>query len=308
MRIFAHEESAIDVVVVPRTHELSDNFEVRRALPSRQRRMVGPFIFLDQMGPHVFSAGQGLDVRPHPHIGLATITYLYEGELLHRDSLGSVQAIYPGEVNWMMAGRGIVHSERTALKHRQRGSPLFGTQCWVALPQTHEESVPTFSHIGKAELPVQEDTGVAARVIAGSFHGHHSPVETLSDLYQVDVQLASGAQIDVPADYPERAVYVAAGTLDLGRDGVFEAGRLLVLKPGRQVILRGAGPGPTRVLLVGGEPMDGPRYIAWNFVSSSPELIEQAKEDWRQQRFPSVPKETEYIPLPDIAGKPVRYP
>ena len=187
-------------------------------------------------------------------------------------------------------------------------SPLFGIQCWVALPQAFEESEPSFAHIGKAQLPVQEDNGVAARVIAGSFHGLSSPVEALSALYQVDLQLAPGAQIDVPADYPERAVYVAAGTLDLGSDGVFEAGQLLMLNPGKQLILRGAGPGPTRLLLVGGEPMDGPRYLTWNFVSSSPDLIEQAKDDWRHQRFPAVPKETEYIPLLDIPGKPVRYP
>ena len=301
-------ESGIDVVVVPRTHELSDNFEVRRALPSRQRRMVGPYVFLDQMGPHVFSAGQGLDVHPHPHIGLATVTYLYEGEILHRDSLGCVQPIRPGEVNWMTAGRGIVHSERTPLHQRTHDSPLFGIQCWVALPRAYEESQPSFTHTGEADLPVQEEAGVVARVIAGSFHGQRSPVDSLSELYQVDLQLAPGAEIDVPPDYPERALYVAAGTLDLGSDGIFEAGQLLVLNPGKQVILRGAGPGPTRVLLVGGEPMDEPRYLAWNFVSSSLELIEQAKDDWRHQRFPAVPKETEYIPLPDIPGKPVRYP
>lgn len=302
------DDSAIDVVIVPRSHELSDDFEVRRALPSRQRRMVGPYVFLDQMGPHVFSAGKGLDVRPHPHIGLATITYLYEGEILHRDSLGVVQPIRPGEVNWMTAGRGIVHSERTAPDAREQESPLFGIQCWVALPQTHEESEPDFSHVGSAELPVQEDKGVLARVIAGSFHGRRSPVNTLSELYQVDIVLQPGARLDVPADYPERAIYVAQGALDLGRDGIFEAGQLLVLKPGQQVVLRGAGTGPARLLLVGGEAMDGPRYLTWNFVSSSPELIEQAKDDWRNQRFPSVPEETEYIPLPDIPGRPVRYP
>src|SRR5690606_8321254 len=153
----AHDDGSIDVVVVPRTHELSDNFEVRRAIPSRQRRMVGPYVFLDQMGPHVFLPGHGLDVRPHPHIGLATVTYLYEGEILHRDSLGVVQPIRPGEVNWMTAGRGIVHSERTASEARERESPLFGIQCWVALPESHEESEPGFLHVGKNDLPEEED-------------------------------------------------------------------------------------------------------------------------------------------------------
>ena len=300
--------SRVDVIVVPRTHELSDNFEVRRALPSRQRRMVGPFVFLDQMGPQVFLPGQGLDVRPHPHIGLATVTYLYEGEILHRDSVGSVQTIRPGEVNWMTAGRGIVHSERTAQDARKQESPLFGIQCWVALPKAYEESEPNFTHTTKAELPVLDDAGVVARLIAGSFHGRQSPVPTLSDLFQVDVLLQPGARMNVPAEYAERAIYVAHGTLDLGSDGSFEAGQLIVLKPGREVVLSAAGSIPARLMLVGGEPMDGPRYLTWNFVSSSPELIEQAKSDWRNQKFPAVPSETEFIPLPDIPGKPVRYP
>lgn len=308
MQISSLSDSAIDVVVVPRTHELGDNFEVRRALPSRQRRMVGPFVFLDQMGPHVFLPGQGLDVRPHPHIGLATVTYLYDGEILHRDSVGSVQPIRPGEVNWMTAGRGIVHSERTAQETRKQESSLFGIQCWVALPQAYEESNPSFAHTSEGELPVLDATGVAARVIAGSFHGMQSPVPTLSDLFQVDVILQPGATIDVPAEYSERAIYVAQGALNLGNDGTFEAGQLLVLKPGKQVVLQAAGAIPARVLLVGGEPMEGPRYLTWNFVSSSPELIELAKRDWQDQKFPQVPEETDFIPLPDIPGKPVRYP
>lgn len=231
-------DSAIDVVVVPRTHELGDNFEVRRALPSRQRRMVGPFVFLDQMGPHVFSPGQGLDVRPHPHIGLATVTYLYSGEILHRDSVGSVQRIRPGEVNWMTAGRGIVHSERTAQETRRQESSLFGIQCWVALPRAYEESDPSFTHTSEGELPVLDDTGVAARVIAGSFHGMQSPVPTLSDLFQVDVILQPGATINVPAEYSERAIYVAQGALDLDNDGTFEAGQLLVLKQAGRLCFR----------------------------------------------------------------------
>jgi len=301
-------DSALEVVVVPRTHDLGDHFEVRRALPSRQRRMVGPFVFLDQMGPHGFGAGQGLDVRPHPHIGLATVTYLFSGEILHRDSLGSVQAIRPGDVNWMTAGRGIVHSERTAHDVRQHASSLSGLQCWVALPRAQEECDPEFRHTGVAALPLEEGEGVSARVIAGNFFGHRSPVRTSSELFFVDLQLQAGAQVEMAADYTERAIYVVAGRLDLGRDGVFDAGRLLVLKPGQRVMLAAVGAETARLMLLGGEPMDGPRYLTWNFVSSSAERIEQAKQDWRDQRFPKVPQETEFIPLPDLPGKPVRYP
>jgi redox-sensitive bicupin YhaK (pirin superfamily) len=300
--------SALEVVVVPRTHDLGDHFEVRRALPSRSRRMVGPFVFLDQMGPHVFSAGQGLDVRPHPHIGLATVTYLLEGEIQHRDSLGTVQAIRPGEVNWMTAGSGIVHSERTAQEQRGKESPLSGLQCWVALPRKHEEAAPGFVHLGAGQLPELEGEGATARIIAGSFFGKTSPVPTMSDLFYVDLRLEPGGRIEMPAEYAEQALYVVEGTLDLGRDGSFEAGQLLVLKPGAAVTLRAASAAGARVMLLGGEPMDGPRYLTWNFVSSSAERIEQAKQDWKAQAFPKVPGETEFIPLPDLPGKPVLYP
>lgn len=301
-------DSALDVVVVPRTHELAENFEVRRALPSRQRRMVGPFVFLDQMGPHVFDAGHGLDVRPHPHIGLATVTYLYEGEILHRDSLGIVQAIRPGEVNWMTAGRGIVHSERSAAETRARPTTLSGLQCWVALPRAHEENDPAFEHIGAQALPALSGDGAEARIIAGSFFGRTSPVATLSDLFYVDLHLQPGARITMPAEYPEQAVYVAAGQLDLGRDGVYDAGQLLVLKPNTSITLKAADSTPTTLMLLGGEPMESPRYLKWNFVSSSAERIEQAVEDWRAQRFTPVPDDPDFIPMPDIPGRPVRYP
>jgi redox-sensitive bicupin YhaK (pirin superfamily) len=301
-------ESALEVVVVPRTHDLGDQFEVRRALPSREKRMVGPFVFLDQMGPHMFMPGRGLDVRPHPHIGLATVTYLLEGEIMHRDSLGSVQAIRPGEVNWMTAGRGIVHSERTGPDLRAKGSSLFGLQCWVALPRAHEEIAPAFSHTGASELPVVEGEGAHARIIAGSFFGKRSPVATMSALFYADLQLQPGARLAMPAEYSEQAMYVVEGQLDLGRDGVFGAGQLVVLKPRSQVTLAAAGTSPARVMLLGGEPMDGPRYLSWNFVASSEERIEQAREDWRNMTFPKVPDETEFIPLPETKGKPVRYP
>ncbi|MBB5214582.1 pirin family protein [Parapusillimonas granuli] len=302
------DDSPLETVIVPRGHDLGDNFEVRRALPSRQRRMVGPYVFLDQMGPHVFAPGRGLDVRPHPHIGLATITYLLQGEIIHRDSLGSVQAIQPGDVNWMTAGKGIVHSERTGAQAREQSSPLYGLQCWVALPRAHEECEPGFTHIGKAELPTETDTGVSARIVAGRYFGKRSGAPALSELFQVDVQLQPGARLSIPPEYPEQALYTVQGTLDLGADGQYGPGRLLVLKPGRQVVVKSAGPDAARFVLLGGEPMDEPRYLSWNFVSSSAERIEQAKEDWRAQRFPGVPGETEFIPMPDIPGKPVRYP
>jgi len=298
----------LHTVVVPRSHDLGDNFEVRRALPSHQRRMVGPFAFLDQMGPHVFAPGRGLDVRPHPHIGLATLTYLFDGEILHRDSLGSVQAIRPGDVNWMTAGSGIVHSERTAPPLRQQGSPLAGLQCWVALPRAQEECAPAFDHFGATALPRQEGEGAAARIVAGSFFGQRSPVPTASPLFFVDLQLQAGARLDMPAEYAEQAIYVVEGSLDLGADGSYGAGQLLVLKPGRTLTLAAGNGAPARLVLLGGEPMDGSRYLSWNFVSSSAERIEQAKRDWQAQRFPRVPGESGFIPLPDLPGAPVRYP
>jgi redox-sensitive bicupin YhaK (pirin superfamily) len=258
----------LETIVVPRTSDLGDGFEVRRALPSRERRMVGPFVFLDEMGPHLFAAGRGLDVRPHPHIGLATVTYLFEGEIHHRDSLGTSLAIRPGEVNWMTAGRGIVHSERSAPEQRQHAHMLAGLQCWVALPRAQEETAPGFLHVGADGLPRIEGDGVRACVIAGQFAGAASPVPVLSPLFYVDVQLEAGAGLVVPADYQERAAYVVSGSLRVGTEGPYDAGQLLVLKPGRPVDLR-AGAGPVRLMLLGGEPMDGPRAILWNFVSSS---------------------------------------
>lgn len=302
------DQSALETVVIPRTRDLGDNFEVRRALPTSQKRMVGPFVFLDQMGPHVFTAGHGLDVRPHPHIGLATVTYLFDGEIEHRDSVGSIQTIQPGAVNWMTAGSGIVHSERTGKALRASGSSIEGLQCWVALPKKHEEIDPGFVHVAANALPIIEGEGATAKIIAGSFFGKRSPVPTLSDLFYVDVQLAPQARLDVPAEYPEQAIYVVEGQLDLGRDGVFGPGQLLVLRANTAVTLRNGSNGMTRLMLLGGEPMDGSRYLVWNFVSSSIERLEQAKEDWRLQRFAAVPGETEFIPLPDLPGKPIGYP
>ncbi len=304
----AFEHESLETIVIPRTHDLGGGFEVRRALPHKDRRMVGPFVFLDQMGPHVFHAGEGVDVRPHPHIGLATVTYLLDGQIRHRDSLGTVQDIKPGEVNWMTAGKGIVHSERTGPDVRAAGSNLFGLQCWVALPQAKEECDPAFAHIGSQELPILDGDGATARIIAGSYFGKRSPVPVQSPLFYVDLALQPGARLTMPAEYPEQALYVVDGTLDLGRDGRFEQGQLLVLKPGATVTLAATENRGARVMLLGGEPMDGPRYLTWNFVSSSSDRIEQAKEDWKAQRFPQVPGETEFIPLPDLPGRPVRYP
>lgn len=298
--------SSIDVVIVPRTRDLGDGFEVRRALPSSERRMVGPFVFWDQMGPVVLTPGRGLDVRPHPHIGLATVTYLFDGAILHRDSLGSVQPILPGAVNWMTAGRGIVHSERTPPEVRTTGDRLFGIQSWVALPRSEEECAPAFVHYGRETLPVVEGDGVRLRVIAGEMAGARSPVATAWEILYGDLGLDAGARFPLPADHEERAVYVVDGALTLaGRDCA--AGELIVLSAGREVMLSASR--PARVMIFGGAAMDGPRHVWWNLVSSSRDRIEQAKADWREGRFPTVPGETEFIPLPDEPKPaPVNYP
>jgi len=291
----AHGCDAIERVIVPRTSDLG-GFFVRRALPSAQRRMVGPFIFLDHMGPAEFRAGQGIDVRPHPHIGLATVTYLFAGEIMHRDSLGSVAAITPGAVNWMSAGRGIAHSERTAPEHRVAGEALHGLQCWVALPAAAEEGAPAFVHHGAEELPVETGEGKTVRVVAGKFLGAASPVVTGWDTLLADVTLAAGASLPLDPDSEERAIYLISGDIEVAGDR-FEAGRLLVFRPGDRITVTALT--PARLAVVGGAAMDGPRHIWWNFVSSRRERIEQAKADWKAGRFDAVPGETEFIPLPD---------
>jgi redox-sensitive bicupin YhaK (pirin superfamily) len=291
----AHACEAIERVIVPRTSDLG-GFSVRRALPSAQRRMVGPFIFLDHMGPAEFRAGQGIDVRPHPHIGLATVTYLFAGEIMHRDSLGSVAAIRPGEVNWMSAGRGIAHSERTAPDHRIDGEPLHGLQCWVALPAAAEEGAAAFVHHGADELPAARHEGKTIRVVAGTFLGLRSPVVTGWDTLFADVTLDAGASLPLDADTEERAIYIVSGEIDIAGDR-FASGRLLVFKPGDRITVTAAS--PARLAVVGGATMDGPRHIWWNFVSSRKERIEQAKADWKAGRFDAVPGESEFIPLPD---------
>ncbi len=285
----------VETVIVPGARDLG-GFQVRRALPSTERQMVGPFVFFDHMGPAVFHAGRGLDVRPHPHIGLATVTYLFEGEIMHRDSLGTVQAIRPGAVNWMTAGRGIVHSERTAAELRLLEKSLHGIQTWVALPQAHEETAPDFAHVGRDALPEVTGEGKRVRVIAGEMFGARSPVRTFSDMIYADASLDAGASLPIAAEHIERAVYVLDGSIEIAGDA-YGSGRLLVLRPGDPITLRAQT--AARVLVLGGEPMDGPRHVWWNLVSSRRERIEQAKADWRGGRFDRVAGDAEFIPLPE---------
>jgi redox-sensitive bicupin YhaK (pirin superfamily) len=286
---------ALERVIVPRTTDLGD-FEVRRALPSAQRRMVGPFVFLDEMGPAQFRAGTGVDVRPHPHIGLATVTYLFDGEITHRDSLGTFVAIRPGEVNWMTAGRGIVHSERTAPERRVNGDTLHGLQCWVALPADKEEIDPSFFHRSADDLPFVTDRGFTARVVAGDAFGVRSPVVTASDTVFVDVVLEAGTTIPLDPDYEERAIYVVDGEIEIASDR-FTGPKLLVFRPGDRIAVRAVT--ASHLAILGGAALEGPRHIWWNFVSSRKERIEQAKEDWKSARFDIVPgDEVEFIPLP----------
>lgn len=288
--------SLIEQIVVPRVRDLG-GFSVRRVLPSPRRQMVGPFIFFDQMGPAQFVAGQGIDVRPHPHIGLATVTYLFQGEIYHRDSLGSALAIRPGEVNLMTAGKGIVHSERSAPETRAEGGDLFGIQSWMALPSSHEEVAPRFDHLAMGDLPRIEDGGKRVRVILGSLYGQTSPAEFPHPSFYGEAVLAPGAILPLDAEFDERAIYIVSGEVDIAGQ-TFGPGQLIVFKPGDRISILAVS--NARLMLLGGEPMDGPRHIWWNFVSSSKERIDQAKEEWRKGRFDIVPGDAEeFIPLPE---------
>lgn len=281
-------------LIEPHVQDLG-GFQARRLLPSEALTLVGPFIFFDHLGPAVFPPEKGVDVRPHPHINLATVTYLFEGVLLHRDSVGSVQEIYPGAVNWMTAGRGIVHSERSPNQARSQESTLHGIQTWVALPDEHEETDPWFRHHPATDLPTWEEDEILFTLIAGAAYGRQSPVQTFSPMIYLDIQLPSDAQFILPGDYSEQAVYSVTQGLHL--DGVpLDQHRLAVLASGSSVTI--ASDRPARCCIIGGEPV-GERHKWWNFVSSRPERIEQAKRDWREGRFGQVAGETEFIPLPE---------
>lgn len=289
----------VELIIDARKRDLGE-LSVGRVLPAVARRTVGPFIFFDHMGPVDFAPGAGVDVRPHPHINLATVTYLFAGEILHRDSLGSEQVIRPGAINWMNAGRGIVHSERTPPELRANGYHLHGLQLWVALPTAHEESAPTFTHYSKSELPEANVDGATVRVLAGDAYGLVSPVKTHSRVLYVDVILPAGVSIAVPLER-ERAAYVVNGDVTCGGETA-SGGRMLVFSPGATPELRAMT--DTRLVFIGGDPLDGVRHIYWNFVSSSLERLESAKSDWRERRFPVVPgDEHEFIPLPDDGSR-----
>jgi hypothetical protein len=290
--------AAIDRVIESRPRDLG-GFTVRRTLPSPTQRLVGPFIFYDHMGPVDLPPGQGIDVRPHPHIGLATITYLFEGEFVHRDSLGSEQTIVPGDVNWMIAGRGIAHSERTGAKVRALGGRMHGIQTWVALPLRDEETTPRFEHHASSAMPVVTKHRVDLRVIAGTAYGAKAPTGVLSPTLYVHALLEAEATLEVDGEHEERAAYVVDGEITC--DGsAFGPGTMIVLHPGERVTI--VATRRANVMLVGGAPLEGPRHVWWNLVSSSHERIERAKTEWREGRFPKVRgDEHEFIPLPDGA-------
>jgi redox-sensitive bicupin YhaK (pirin superfamily) len=291
------EDGSGHVALVIESHPRDlGGFTVRRALPSPAVRLLGPFIFFDHMGPVRFPAGEGISVRPHPHIALATITYLFEGEIIHRDSLGNEQPIRPGDVNWMVAGRGIVHSERSSAERRAAGGALHGLQTWVALPLEHEETEPRFEHHVAATIPVWRQAGLACHVIAGSAYGLRAPTGILSPTLYVHARLDAGATLPVDDEHAERAVYVVRGAVDCeGRS--FGEGSMVVLRAGPASVHATAA---ADIMLVGGAPIEGVRHIWWNFVASSRERIERAKADWREGRFPKVPgDDKEFIPLPE---------
>lgn len=291
-------------IITPSTHDLGA-FEVRRTLPNKARTMVGPFIFVDQFGPAHFDIGKGMDVRPHPHINLATVTYLFEGAIDHRDSLGTYATIRPGACNLMTAGRGIVHSERTPDPERASGSAISGMQTWLALPDGKEEIDAAFEHVAKDDLPLVEDGGVSARVIMGSLWGSTSPITQHAAIIYADILMNAGATIPIEAEADERAILVALGDASLDGEAL-DRYSLYILKPGQAMTLRADS--DARVMLLGGEAFATPRHVWWNFVSSSRERINQAKHDWKEGKFPLVPGDSEeFIPIPEVP-KTVSYP
>ena len=292
---------AIETLIVPRARDIG-GFEVRRALPAPKRQMVGPFIFFDQAGPAEFLTGQGIDVRPHPHIGLGTVTYLYRGDFHHRDSIGTDQIIRPGAVNWMVAGRGVTHSERTSSQARTGPHSLYGIQTWIALPENREDMPPDFEHHAADTLPEFEDGGVRARLILGSAYGRAAPATLHSEAFYLDVTLESGALFPLPDDHEDRGLYVTEGEVSIAGQ-TFASGRMMVFRPGDRITVK-AGAQGARLMALGGATLNGPRYIWWNFVASSRERIEEAKREWQaanwgQGRF-DLPEgdRDEFIPLP----------
>ena len=277
--------------------ELGDGFSVARVLPHPHQRTVGPFVFFDYFGPVDFAPGKGIDVRPHPHIGLATVTYLFEGSQVHRDSLGNAQEIVPGDVNWMTAGRGIVHSERTGPDVRARGHRMHGIQSWVGLPHAHEEDAPDFQHVAKADLPSTEIDGVKLRVVTGKAYGMTSPVRVPMEIFYVDAQMKDASTLTLPDEYEERGAMVVGGVVESG-GARHETGAMILFDKGERAEIKASG--DARVMLLGGAPLDGPRHVWWNFVASSRERLDRAKTDWKAMRFGTIPgDDKEFIPLPD---------
>ena len=289
--------STVTRVLEGRPRDLG-GFSVRRVLPAGRLQSVGPFIFFDHMGPATFAPGNGVDVRPHPHIGLATVTYLFAGEFMHRDSLGTAQLIRPGDVNWMVAGRGIVHSERTPPEARRAagGAPIHGIQTWIALPRELEETEPAFEHHPAATLPEIVAPGVSMRLIAGAAYGREAPTSVYSPMFYLAATLESGATVELPGEYAERAVYVVEGAVEIAGEP-YGVGSMILYEAGSPAALQAVT--HARVMLLGGAPLDAPRHIWWNFVSSSLERIERARLDWREERFAAVPGDGERMPLPD---------
>jgi hypothetical protein len=287
-------DTVVDLVVGPRLRSL-EGLTVNRVWPIPRRRLIGPFVFLDHMRPAELAPGIGLDVPPHPHIGLATVTWLFDGELMHADSLGMRQPIRPGELNWMTAGRGITHSERTTDAERARASRIHGVQAWVALPVAAESGEPRFEHVGADAMPSFVIDSCRLRLIAGSAFGQHAPVTTASPLFYVEAQLPAGAAFELPHALGQRGIYIVAGAIAIdGRD--YAAGRILVLADGRPCWIEARE--PATLMLLGGEPLEGERAIWWNFVASDPAVIETAKAEWAAGRFPRVPGDDGYMPLP----------
>ena len=281
-----------------KAHDLGDGFFVTRLLPQIARRSIGPFVFFDYFGPVDFAPGKGVDVRPHPHIGLATVTYLFDGAQMHRDTLGSVQEIAPGDVNWMTAGRGIAHSERTGAQMRARGHRLHGIQSWVGLPQADEEAEPAFHHFSRDQLPERDDKGVTLRLIAGEAFGQKSPVKVFSPIFYADARFTPGGALHYAGEHEERAFFVVDGEVQTSETNVHGPGAMLMLDKGEEITLYADS--SARVMLLGGAPLDGPRHIWWNFVSSSKDRIERAKQEWKAGQFGLIPgDDKEFIPLPE---------